>query len=135
MTNDEIRQKAIESARAISQNCSKPCIECEYGEYFYGDIPCLTVNGYEHGFADGVEEGKRQEATWIPVTERLPKTEKWLTSFITTTANGDVIPMQWENTTVRGKSVSRWVWQGKISPWEVIAWMSLPQPFKEGEQE
>lgn len=58
MTKEEIRQKAIECARAISQNCGKPCVECEYGEYFYGDIPCLTVNGYEHGFADGVAEGE-----------------------------------------------------------------------------
>lgn len=76
---------------------------------------------------------EHEKNRWIPVTERLPETEKRLTWFITTTRHGDVIPMQWENTTVRGKDVSRWVWQGRISPWEVIAWMPLPKPFKEGE--
>lgn len=88
------------------------------------------------GFADGVEEGKQLANVWIPVTERLPKTEKWpfFRWFITTTADGCVIPMAWENTTVRGKAVSRWIYQGRISPWEVIAWMPLPKPYKEVEE-
>lgn len=62
MTKEEIRQKAIESAKEIAQGCCKPCKECEYGEYFpvNRDVTCLAVNGYECGFADGVEEGKKQ---------------------------------------------------------------------------
>lgn len=33
--------------------------------------------------------------------------------------------------TVRGKEVARWKWRDRISPWEVIAWHKLPEPYHE----
>ena len=67
---------------------------------------------------------------WIPCSERLPKTDTWRTTYIVTTDNGIVTAMEWENTTVRGKSTSRWIWHDRLSPWGVIAWMPMPAPWK-----
>lgn len=71
------------------------------------------------------------EPHWIPVTEKLPETDKWRTTYIVTTDTGTVTVMEWENTVVRGKSVSRWIWQCRLSPWGVTAWMPLPEPYRE----
>jgi hypothetical protein len=70
---------------------------------------------------------------WIPVSERPPKTDNWRTAFNVTTKQGKVMPMEWENTTVRGKPVSRWIWNDRIAPWEVIAWMPLPEKYTESD--
>ena len=72
-----------------------------------------------------------EESHWIPVTERLPKTDTWRTTYIVTTNNGIVTAMEWENTTVRGKSTSRWIWHDRLSPWKVIVWKPLPELYKE----
>lgn len=61
------------------------------------------------------------EPDWIPCSERLPKTDTWITTYNVTTSNGIVTAMDWENTTIRGKEVSRWLWKERLSPWEVIA--------------
>ena len=71
---------------------------------------------------------------WIPCSERLPKTKSWRTYFIVTTKTGFTTAAEWENTTIRGKEVSRWIWYDKICPFDVIAWMPLPPPMK-GEKE
>ena len=70
------------------------------------------------------------EPHWIPVTERLPETDKWRTTYIVTTNTGIVTAMEWENTVIRGKSVSRWIWHDRLSPWGVTAWMQKPEPYK-----
>lgn len=72
MTNEEIkiRRRAIEVSNKIVEECSIPCIECAYGELLKdGRVPCIAAKGYERGFADGVEEGKRlaiKHAHWTP---------------------------------------------------------------------
>lgn len=71
------------------------------------------------------------ESDWIPCSERLPKTDKWRTTFNVTTETGNVTSMDWENTIVRGKLVSRWIWKDRIAPWKIVAWMSLPKAWKE----
>lgn len=62
MNREEIRQKAIECGKEMMcSNCRNPCAECEYREYYYcNTVSCFAVYGYEHGFADGVEEGEKQ---------------------------------------------------------------------------
>lgn len=87
-------------------------------------------NGSYGADIDRAIEVLEQEPRWIPVSEMLPETDKWRTTFDVTIKTGKVTSMEWENTTVRGKPVSRWVWQDRIPPWEVIAWMPLPQPYK-----
>lgn len=134
MTDEEIRQKAIESARAISQNCGYPCRECDYGDYFLtADFSCFAVSGYEHGFADGVAEGKKAATIWIPVTEKLPEDRREV--FVTA---------YWHETyqVMIGTYFGDGLWWcapfnncgehlQKLNP---IAWMPLPKPFKGGEE-
>lgn len=56
MTNEEIRQRAIECGKADLEFCSEHhCDDC----CLIDVNPCNHVRAYEHGFADGVEEGKK----------------------------------------------------------------------------
>ena len=71
---------------------------------------------------------------WI--TDRVPSKEEcgafgsgWFLATVNANAT-TTIPMQYEYTTVRGKEVSRWLAYGRISPWNVLAWMPLPEPYK-----
>lgn len=75
---------------------------------------------------------------WIPCSERLPSKEECGTygsgEFQVTIPQYDgnkTTVMDYEYTTVRGKEISRWKWNGRLSPWEVIAWKPLSEPFKE----
>lgn len=80
----------------------------------------------------------RETTGWIPVTERLPETKDWRTTFMVTVecdswkSKRTTMAMEWENTKLRGKPVSRWIWNNRLLPheWEVIAWMPLPDPWK-----
>ena len=77
------------------------------------------------------------EPHWIPVTERLPETDdEVLTTYI---VNGDKTKRYTETSSYYFDGFSGY-WS---SPWdeyriagtriEVIAWMPLPEPYKEGE--
>lgn len=105
-------------------------------------------NGYKTSisvigaYLDGYEKGKAEaqsEQHWILCSERLPETEEWRTEYLVTADCGYDKPipktlcMDWENTTVRGKPVSRWIWRDCLSPYKVIAWAEKPEPW-EGEQ-
>lgn len=75
---------------------------------------------------------------WIPVTEQLPeKSSPWRTGYLATVTSDtwsepSVMYVEWETTTVRGKEVSRWIWNDKLFPkcWNLVAWMPLPEPAK-----
>lgn len=58
MTNKEIiRQKAIECNRKREKTCNRMCCtDCSYRH-----SGCFTIYGYEHGFDDGVKEGRTAE--------------------------------------------------------------------------
>ena len=82
------------------------------------------------------------EMRWILVTERLP--ENGLCGYsenvlITYEINGArrVATATLQRTEVRGKSVVRWktTFVGRIFEYEVIAWMPLPEPYKEGSED
>lgn len=57
--------------------------------------------------------------TWIPVSERSPKDIKW---YLTTTMYNEVYCDYWD-----GERFERTE--------SVMAWMPLPEPYKEGESE
>lgn len=69
MTKREIRKKAIECKKLRIDHCNshrikhlaKPCTSCEYYDFH---AECSVIFAYEHGFADGVEEGKRQASKY-----------------------------------------------------------------------
>lgn len=76
---------------------------------------------------------------WIPVSERLPEVKLgervecivWV--HCNTWEKDKSMCMEWEHTTVRRKEVSRWLWNNsiKMDAWEVIAWMPLPEPYRD----
>ena len=80
---------------------------------------------------------------WIPVTERLPEeSSPWRTGYLATVtcdtwSEPSVMYVQWETTMVRGKEVSRWIWNDRLFPkcWHLVAWMPLPTPYREGGQD
>lgn len=76
------------------------------------------------------------EQRWTLCSERLPETDKWRTEYLVTINRGyednvklGTTCMYWENTTVRKKPVSRWIWRDGLSPWEVVAWREMPKPY------
>jgi len=71
---------------------------------------------------------------WI--TDRFPTKEECTNNkkefAVTVDANGmKTLVMDFEYETVRGKEVARWKWRDRLSPWEVIAWRPLPEPYHE----
>lgn len=74
---------------------------------------------------------------WIPVTERPPEeSEQQRTGYLATVtrdgwARPRVVYVEWETTTVRGKKVSRWIWNDKLFPeyWSLVAWIPLLAPY------
>lgn len=88
-----------------------------------GERPSLIESIADHLIANGVVVQR-----WIPVTERLPGTEKVLIT------NGDIV--------MRGYRRADGVWKYGVEThevWEnmslrpVTHWMPLPEPPKEGE--
>lgn len=86
--------------------------------------------------AANMERSAEDCGRWI--TDRVPTKEECGDSFlgkefaVTVDANGiKTLAMDFIYETVRGKEVSRWKWMGRISPWKVIAWRELPEPYHE----
>lgn len=72
---------------------------------------------------------------WISVKERLPEVPEEtiyggtgrIGCLVVANANKPTVMfMEYEHTTIRKKIVYRWKWRDRISPWEVIHWMPLP---------
>ncbi len=80
------------------------------------------------------------EMNWIPVEERLPELpdpkEKYQSSKIEVLVTYEgckgnkTTSMDFVKEFVRGKLKSRFYWNGKLSIWNVIAWMPMPEPYK-----
>ena len=69
---------------------------------------------------------------WISVEDEIPSDDDdGLEFFCMTNATGKgggVLPLEWEVATIRGKTVRRWRWLNRISPWTVTNWMKRPAP-------
>lgn len=101
---------------------------CRYGIYVDKKEELLKAlkydrDQYRKGYEDGLNANK-----WIPCSERLP--EKFEDVLVITDND---IQRVWNLT----ESYGQLLWEdeyGYWSPFEnVIAWMPLPQPYKEGE--
>lgn len=93
-------------------------------DYYY-------INGYEHGKADAVPK-------WIPVSERLP--EEGYDVLITKEPfkikgyEQEVIIAK-RSVDPRSGKIGWWSEFGALKDKAVIAWMPLPEPYKEGVQQ
>ena len=71
---------------------------------------------------------------WISVEDEIPSDDDdGLEFFCMTNATGKgggVLPLEWGVATIRGKTVRRWRWLNRISPWTVTHWMKRPAPPK-----
>ena len=69
---------------------------------------------------------------WISVEDEIPSDDDdGLEFFCMTNATGKgggVLPLEWEVATIRGKTVRKWRWLNRISPWTVTHWMKRPAP-------
>jgi hypothetical protein len=70
---------------------------------------------------------------WIKASEQLPPIPNYLhpQKYLATVVNNQVVSVNYVTTKIRNKEVTRWEHYGKICPWEVIAWMVYPEPYKE----
>lgn len=70
-------------------------------------------------------EQDEKENGWIPVSERLPKASG---TYQVTCMDGRI----YRSTYAKFQNkLKRWELTGARSYWKVIAWMSLPKPYKE----
>ena len=66
---------------------------------------------------------------WIPCSERLPEESR---KYLVTVFDG--IGKRTTSAPYHRRSKS-WTLTGRMAYWKVIAWMPLPEPYREGEQE
>lgn len=85
------------------------------------DLQRTYDDGYAHGIADAMK--------WIPCSERLPEHGgRYLISVL------DGINRR---TTVAPylPRCKAWAMNGRMAYWKVIAWLPLPEPYREEEQD
>lgn len=76
-----------------------------------------------------------KRTSWIPVTERLP--EKPFGCLVTVCDTDPVTFEDFENILPYfvGYDGKQWNdWEGEQCPFEVLAWLPLPEPYKEGRE-
>ena len=70
---------------------------------------------------------------WISVKDRLPEEDgEYITMTNARGRSNGVLSQRYVTSTVRGKIMSRWWWNQRLSPWLVTHWMPLPEPPKDG---
>lgn len=99
------------------------------------------VSEFESGFNQGLNQAMwiithaltlTPPNEWISVEDEIPSDDDdGLEFFCMTNATGKgggVLPLEWEVATICGKTVRRWRWLNRISPWTVTHWMKRPAP-------
>ena len=93
--------------------------------YFKRHIDLYCVEGISREAEEMAIKAIGQEPRWIPVSERLPEEHKE----VLTCGLGGYIEIQSFEDSYDG------YWENKNGDWsdldEIIAWMPLPQPYKE----
>lgn len=85
-------------------------------------IKNILADAYDKGLKDGYDlarEQKPAEGKWIPCSERLPNKTWW---YAVTLSDRPATYVRWYST-VNG-------WEEEEN--DVVAWMPLPEPYKEG---
>ena len=105
-------------------------------------VSISTDTSYGKGMKSAIEVA-------IDVVNKQPKVDEWITgrnptkeecgeygfdTFQTTAVSvyplTITVAMKFCYETVRGKEVGRWKWNDRLSPWKVIAWKPLSEPYK-----
>lgn len=68
-----------------------------------------------------------RESEWIPVSERLPEKSVWVLTYCKTKDG-----CEYQTVLLRSKYTGDWIDCDDFCD-EVVAWMPLPEPYKEGE--
>lgn len=69
---------------------------------------------------------------WTKLSDKLPpEPSVGGDNYLVTVNNNQVVVLKYVKTTVRGKEILRWEYHGRISPWNVIAYMPFPNAFTE----
>ena len=116
---------------------------CRLEEYQENNTLCKSEDDYELGVFNTCEKvieivnqlAEEYNNGWIPCSERLPSKEEsgiMLQVTIPQYNGNKTVAMKYEYTTIRGKEVSRWIWNDRISPWEVLAWKPMSEPYQKG---
>lgn len=121
------REEAIYCLKAQSERYSEVCEEC----------PLYGQTGVDHCCEDALQmaiTALQNQPVWIPVSERLPEEPEENEIF-------DNKPLELYLVSIKGDPYPfRAFWNGKFftNGWqkcEVTAWMPLPEPYKESEEE
>lgn len=117
---NKIEQMKKEIKTALTYDCSKArCLSCKH----INEENCEPAIIADHLIRIGYVR-----AEWISVESGLPEDGDYITFTNATGKNNGVIPQKLVTTTVRGKTVRRWEWNYRISPWTVTHYMPLPEP-------
>lgn len=80
---------------------------------------------------DALRSGRLRVCEWVKLLDAKPIIpDGWSQSVCVLASwdseNGEALEMMFERRTIRGKTVERFEWQGRISPWVITHWMYLP---------
>lgn len=109
MTNSEAKEIIIKERDSLKANPIVKVEDCLYEAY---DVATKAL----------------EQTRWIPVSERLPESDEECHTFLVTDINGNVTLSDF----YLSLSNSEPYWSGMI---DVIAWMSLPHPYKAESEE
>ena len=72
---------------------------------------------------------------WTKISEQLPPEpmNSLGRTYIVTVDDNQVVIARYVKTNARGKDVIRWEYNGRISSWNILAWMPLPEPYNNKE--
>lgn len=113
--------------RKIALHCMKSASELE--RELCEECPIYGQTGCDHCYEDALQyviAMLEQESRWIPVSERLPKSDEEYHTFLVTDNKGRVTLSEFYLSISDRKPY----WSGMV---DVIAWMPLPQPYREVE--
>ena len=128
--------KKVRKLIEISESAYNRIREYEGRTIRCGNKKCEFLDSVLNG--ESILTNNASLVNWIPVSERLPKTTEFHKDFLVSVYCEAWSPFTtktmvatWENTTIRGKKVSRWLWKDRLFPdyWKIIGWAELPEPM------
>lgn len=135
MSDRSIKMIKLEDGDYVPEECCTFCRNFETGEMEIDDVslPCggdCSCGGQFEDSCKGCtiqeimnEYGRQKENGWIPVSERLPEDGTYIT-----TLDGELVGQEEPFTGMCGIENGKWDEEDCV-----IAWMPLPEPYKEVE--